>query len=95
MRASRPAPVLPQCSQAALNVISPRHWAAWGKGVAEEWCSSALLLVARPSNTLHVVLPGKGPRGEDGTLSVEEVPKDRVSVELYNAKMSQSVLFTF
>lgn len=62
---------------------------------AEDWCSPALLLAARPSNVLRVDLPGKGPREEEGALSTEDVPKDRVSVELHDAKMSQSVLFTF
>lgn len=40
-------------------------------------------------------LQGKGPRGEEGALSMEEAPKDGVAIELHNAKMSQSVLLTF
>ena len=77
--------------------MSPRHGVGQpgAGGFAEDWCSPALLLAARPSNALRVVLPGKGPRREEGALSMEEVPKDGVSVELHDAKMSQSVLFTF
>lgn len=61
---------------------------------AEDWGSSDLLPVTSPSNALCIVLPGKEPGGEEGT-SVEEVPKDGVSVKLHDAKMSRSVLFTF
>lgn len=63
VRAARPAPVLPQCSQAAWNVTSPGHGAAWGRGFAEDWHSPTLLLAARPSHTLL--------GGEEGALSVE------------------------
>lgn len=57
VRAARPAPVLPQCSQAAWNVTSPERGAAWGRGFAEDWHSPALLLAARPS---HALLGGEG-----------------------------------
>lgn len=85
MQASRP-----QCSP-------KRHlaavWGSLGQGGAQG--TGAALLCCRPSDARCVGLQGKGPRGEEGALSTEEVPKDRVSVELHDAKMSQSALFTF
>ena len=83
-------PVLPQCSQAALNAGCR---AAWGRGFAGDWHSLALLLPAQPCNVLHIVLQGKGPRGEEGVLSAQKVPKDRVSVELHDAKMSVCAVY--
>jgi len=44
--------------------------------------SRALPLAAQPSSALPV-----GPRGEEGALSVEEVPEDGVAAELHNAKI--------
>lgn len=39
------------------------------------------------------VLPGHGPRGEEGALSTEEVPKERDSTELHDAKTSVCALY--
>lgn len=86
---SSPAPAQPQ--------TSPRHGVGQpgAGGTRGTQGTGAALLCCRPSNARCVGLQGKGPRGEEGALSTEEVPKDRVSVELHDAKMSQSALFTF
>lgn len=77
-----PQELCPRAAGQALNVTMSQHRQP-GAGALQR-------PGAAPASAGH-----RSARGAEGALAREEVPKDRDSIELQDAKMSPSVLFAF